>query len=275
MRNINDILRIAKKRLGDAGVVGADSDAEFLFAHILGVSRSQLKFYGEASGEQEARFNDLIARRLSHEPMDSLIGYTEYLGLKIPFNKAVLTPRQETEIMTDNIINEYKGKENLEILDLCCGSGCIGLALSKHLGATTTLADISDEAVDIARGNAELNHIKCDIIVSNLFDNVTGQFDIIVSNPPYIPTSDLLSLEDEVKFYDPRIALDGGQDGLDFYVKIIDSAPKYLKDNGRIYLEFGINQAEDIYNLMQENFKDITIYRDYSGIERYIKGIKK
>lgn len=275
MRNINDILRIAKKRLGDAGVVGADSDAEFLFAHILGVSRSQLKFYGEATGEQEARFNDLIARRLSHEPMDSLIGYTEYLGLKIPFNKAVLTPRQETEIMTDNIINEYKGKENLEILDLCCGSGCIGLALSKHLGATTTLADISNEAVDIARGNAELNHIKCDIIVSNLFDNVTGQFDIIVSNPPYIPTSDLLSLEDEVKFYDPRIALDGGQDGLDFYVKIIDSAPKYLKDNGRIYLEFGINQAEDIYNLMQENFKDITIYRDYSGIERYIKGIKK
>ena len=175
MRNINDILHIAKKRLGDAGVVGADSDAEFLFAHILGVSRSQLKFYGEASGEQEARFNDLIARRLSHEPMDSLIGYTEYLGLKIPFNKAVLTPRQETEIMTDNIINEHKGKENLEILDLCCGSGCIGLALSKHLGATTTLADISDEAVDIARGNAELNHIKCDIIVSNLFDNVTGK----------------------------------------------------------------------------------------------------
>ena len=275
MRNINDILRIAKKRLGDAGVVGADSDAEFLFAHILGVSRSQLKFYGEASGEQEARFNDLIARRLSHEPMDSLIGYTEYLGLKIPFNKAVLTPRQETEIMTDNIINEHKGKENLEILDLCCGSGCIGLALSKHLGATTTLADISDEAVDIARGNAELNHIKCDIIASNLFDNVTGQFDIIVSNPPYIPTSDLLSLEDEVKFYDPSIALDGGQDGLDFYVKIIGSAPKYLKDNGRIYLEFGINQAKDIYNLMQENFKDITIYRDYSGIERYIKGIKK
>ena len=275
MLNIRDILSSAKVRLCSGGIVSGDSDAEFLLAHVLGVSRSQLYMEAVISDHSMERFADLISRRLHHEPMDSLIGYTEFLGLKFPFNKDTLTPRQETEIMTDNIIKDHSHRMGLSVLDLCCGSGCIGLSVSKHLNAHVILADISPKVVEIAKENATLNNVDGNFIVSNLFDNVVGLFDIIISNPPYIPSSDLYELESEVKDYDPSLALDGGADGLDFYRKIISEAPKYLKDNGLIYMEFGINQAKDIYNLMQKDFKNIEIVKDYSGIERYIKGQKK
>lgn len=275
MKNIKEILSSAKEKLRMCGIAGYDSDAEFLLAHVLGVGRSQLLRINTITDEEYSIYNELISRRLNHEPMDSIIGYTEYLGLTIPFSRDTLTPRQETEIMVDNIIRENKGMDNLRVLDLCSGSGCIGLAVAKHLGADVTLSDISDEAMKVAKQNAEINNISATFIISNLFDNITGKFDIIISNPPYIPSKDISVLEVEVREYDPILALDGGEDGLDFYRKIISYAPKFLNNNGRIYLEFGINQAEDISRLMQDEFEDIEIVRDYSGIERYIRGIKK
>lgn len=272
--NTREVLSEAKKKLLSSGDINWESDAEFLLAHILNVPRSGIFTHNTILSSQYSKYLELIDRRITHEPMDSLIGFTEFLGLTIPFHKETLSPRQETEIMVDNIIRENTGRKGLKILDLCSGSGCIGLALSKLLNAKVLLADISPEALEISRQNARLNNLEVEYITSNLFDNIIGTFDIIVSNPPYIPTLDLNGLEMEVKNYDPSIALDGGSDGLDFYREIIKSAPKHLADGGLIYLEFGINQGGIIAGLMQGNFTDIEIVKDYSGIDRYIKARK-
>ncbi|MGN0961264.1 MAG: peptide chain release factor N(5)-glutamine methyltransferase [Christensenellales bacterium] len=274
MCKVKEILQNARQQLIENNILSG-VDAEFLLAHILNVSRSQLIAIDSITDEQFNHFKELLTRRLKHEPMDSIIGFTDFLGVKIPFNKNVLTPRQETEIMVDNIIRDNIQNQNIEILDLCSGSGCIGLALSKHLDANVTLADISQKAIIISRQNATINNIKVNIISSNLFDNIAGKFDIIVSNPPYIPSNDLERLEIEVKDYDPSLALDGGIDGLDFYRAIIAKAPDYLKKDGLIYLEMGIGESLDIYKLLTDSFKDIEIFKDYSGIERYIKARKK
>lgn len=270
-----EILQSAKSRLKACGILGFDSDAEFLLAHVLGVGRGDIRLEDEVTQAVIQDYYDLIARRECHEPMDSLIGFTEFMGLKIPFSVNTLTPRQETEIMTDDIVRASRGKRHLDILDMCTGSGCIGLALRKHLNCRVTLADISTDALRECEKNAKINGLECNIVHSNLFENIAGTFDIIVSNPPYIQTGDLFGLEKEVLDFDPKLALDGGDDGLDFYRKIAMNAPKFLKDNGLIYLEFGIGQGKEIEKMMSEWFEDIQIVKDYSGLDRYIKGKKK
>lgn len=270
-----DLLNSAKARLQAGKMLGFDSDAEFLLCGLLNVSRSQLRSLGEVPSSVIEKYNDLISRRLQGEPMDSLLGFTEFLGLNIPFSQDTLSPRQETEIMVDNIIRENSHRKGLKILDLCTGSGCIGLALKKHLTCDVTLSDISDLALIQCKKNAELNGLSVVIQKSDLFESVSDKFDIIVSNPPYIPSLDIFGLEVEVREYDPLISLDGGADGLDFYRRIISQAPDYLRDNGLIYLEFGVGQSEEISRLLSDNFEDIEVVKDYSGIDRYIKGKKK
>ena len=264
-----EILHKAKLRLSELDM--SSRDAEFLLAHTLNCKVSDLLLFSKISDEQGEVFNNLISRRCSHEPMDSLLGFTEFLGLKIPFHRETLSPRQETEIMVDTIIAESRERQDLKVLDMCSGSGCIGLSIAKHLKAEVTLADISDDALDIARDNAVLNDIQVTISKSNLFDNIMGTFDIIISNPPYIPSAECRGLEEEVRAYDPMLALDGGEDGLDFYRKIIAAAPKYLKCDGTIYLELGIGQSQDVKDMLSSDFKDIKIYKDYAGIDRFIR----
>lgn len=270
-----EILQMAKSELRECGNPNFDSDSEFLLAHLMGMGRCDLRGDLEITDSIASRYSELISRRGCHEPMDSLIGFTEFMGLKIPFSVYTLSPRQETEIMVDSIVRENVGRKGLRILDMCTGSGCIGLALKKHLDADVTLADISDEALSECRHNADINNINVEIVKSDLFDSISGTFDIIVSNPPYIPTRDINGLEKEVLEYDPIISLDGGEDGLNFYRKIIESVPRFLKDDGLIYLEFGVGQSEYIANLMRANFDNIEIVKDYSGLDRYIKGKKK
>jgi release factor glutamine methyltransferase len=270
---ISEVLSKAKVRLKDHGFAES-RDAEFLLEEVLG--RKVLCFdNSEITNEQNEKFEAFLSRRLIHEPMDSIIGYTEFMGLKIPFSKYALTPRQETEIMVDRIVSDNAGRKNLKIMDLCSGSGCIGISLAKHLGADVTLVDISTEALKVSEQNARLNHIKVKTICSDLFENVEGVFDIIVSNPPYIPTKDLRDLELEVKDYDPILALDGGEDGLDFYRKIVEKLKYYLNDYGLIYMEFGVFQSEEIVKLLTPDFDNIEVVKDYSGIDRYIKARKK
>lgn len=269
---VRDTLTTAKKQLLNANVPNAVNDAEFLLAYVLGVSRSQLIQQQYLSKDQYDIYVKLIERRALRESMDSLIGFTDFLDIRIPFSVDVLSPRQETELMVDDIIRENSDREKLDILDLCTGSGCIGLALCRHLNANVTLADISDSAIENAKNNAQLNQLEARFVISNLFDNIEGDFDIIVSNPPYIPSKEIELLEKEVLDYDPILALDGGCDGLEFYREIISKSVQFLRPDGRIYLEFGINQAQEIYDLMKGKFTDIEIVKDYSGIERYIKG---
>lgn len=270
-----DILQIGKSRLKESGAPSFDSDAEFLLAEAMGVSRGEISIDASVSEDVVSNYYSLISRRASHEPMDSIFGFTEFMGIRIPFSVDTLTPRQETEIMTDDIVRSFRNRKDLKVLDLCTGSGCIGLAIKKNMNCLVTLSDISDKALEECRRNAELNNLCVDIVKSNLFDGIEGTFDIIISNPPYIPTNDIALLEREVIDYDPHISLDGGEDGLDFYRKIVEESPSFLNENGVIYLEFGINQSNEIFSLMSKDFEDIEIVKDYSGLDRYIKGKKK
>ena len=267
------VVKAAKDILNSKGVTNYN-DTVFLLEKVLGKKCSILDSI-ELNEQEYAEYMELISRRSEHEPMDSLMGYTEFMGLTIPFSQDTLSPRQETEIMVDNIIRENKGRDNLTVLDLCSGSGCIGLAIAKHLGAAVTIVDISAAAIAVAEQNAKLNNVSVNIISSDLFENVEGKYDIIVTNPPYIPSRDCLTLEKEVVDYDPILALDGGQDGLDLIRKSVKDSPNYLNKNGLIYMEYGIGQTEQIKRLFEIDFDNIEIVKDYSGIDRYIKGRKR
>jgi len=267
-----DILQEAKQILQDNNIL-SNRDEWFLLEHTIG-TRLNSNMDMQISEEQYNEFMSFVRRRALNEPMDSIIGYTEFLGLRVPFSVHTLTPRQETEIMVDAIIRENSLYKNLKVLDMCCGSGCIGVALSKNLEAEVTLVDISPDALDCSNQLAIEAGANVQIIESNLFDNVQGKFDIIVSNPPYIPSSELDMLEIEVKEYDPILALDGGVDGLDFYRKLVRGLDEHLNVGGRFYFEFGINQGGAILKMLEGKFEDLEIVKDYSGIERYIKGKK-
>lgn len=267
------VVKTAKELLDRRGITHYN-DTIFLLEKVLNKACPVLDNI-ELNEQQYSDYMLLISRRAEHEPMDSLMGYTEFLGLIIPFSIDTLSPRQETEIMVDSIIRENKNRDNLKVLDLCTGSGCIGLAIAKHLSAKVTLVDVSSEALTIAEQNAKLNNVEVEIIKSNLFENIKDKYDIIITNPPYIPSADCLKLEKEVSDYDPILALDGGQDGLDLVRKIVDQAPNHLEKNGLIYMEYGIGQTEDIKSLFESSFDNIEIVKDYSGIDRYIKGRKR
>ncbi len=268
----SEVVSRAKNILDRAGITHYN-DTVFLLEKVLDRKCGLLQDI-ILSEDQYTEYVSLINRRSAHEPLDSLIGYTEFLGLNIPYHRETLSPRQETEIMVDNIIKENSDIPNLKILDLCTGSGCIGIALAKYLRADVTLADISDEALSVASENARLNNTNVKLVQGNLFENISDQFDIIVTNPPYIPSKDIVGLEQEVLEFDPLLALDGGHDGLDLVRQIISNSPSYLKEGGLIYIEYGIGQTQDIVNLMTTDFDSIEVVKDYSGIERYIKARK-
>lgn len=273
MGNVDTLLKNAKNRLKSADI--NPMDAEFLLCAVLGVEHSELYGMIDISNTHAHQFDTLIDKRLEHYSMDRLIGYTEFLGLKIPFSEHTLSPRQETEIMTDEIIRSMAhGKGDYSVLDMCTGSGCIGLSIAKHTGARVTLVDISPDAIERARSNAQLNGVDVNILESNLFDNVHGLFDIIISNPPYIESGEINGLEREVLQDDPIIALDGGADGLDFYRRIVADAPAHLKSGGKIYLEIGYNQASCVVDMMTGKFRNIVVHKDYAGLDRYIEAEK-
>ena len=268
-----EALKLAKEILKEASVASV-KDAEFILASVLNTDVAGLNAIEFLTIKQAKVFNKKIKARSKHCPLDKIIGYTDFLNVRIPFDKNTLSPRQETEILTEKIIKNIKGKK-LTVLDLCSGSGCIGIAIAKSTNASVTLSDISKKANKAAKANAELNGVDVTIILSDLFENIPNKFDVIVSNPPYIKRRDLEVLEIEVRDFDPRLALDGGEDGLDFYRDIISKAPEYLNDGGKLYLEIGIEQSKEVVKMLGKNFEDIVVEKDYSGIDRYIIAKKR
>ena len=227
--------------------------------------------------KEDKDLQKVLKRRRKGEPISKIFGYTEFYGLKILINKNVLSPRQETEILAEQAIKITEraiktiGENNFNVLDLCTGSGAIAISIKKNTIANVVASDISRKALKIAKINAENNSAKIEFVKSNLFQNLKGkQFDIIVSNPPYIESEEIKRLQTEVKNYDPKLALDGGNDGLNFYKKIITEAPKHLTPNGRILFEVGYNQSEIVKKLLTENFKDIIIVKDFNNIDRVV-----
>lgn len=211
-------------------------------------------------------------------PVQYIIGKTEFCGLEFLVNEDVLIPRPETEMLVESTLGILKegrrAGDELSILDLCTGSGNIAIALTKNLHDCKIVAsDISKNALLTARRNAAMNGVSEDInfVESDLFRNIEGRFDIIVSNPPYIARHEFPELQQEV-LKEPRIALDGGEDGLDFYRRIITDAPGHLKDNGYLIVEIGYGQLRSIENIIRgvTGMKPVEVKKDFNGIDRVV-----
>lgn len=267
------VLAEIKERLEKGGV--DSSEAEWLIALVLKKKKFDIKFIKSVPRDKIKEIMVVLERRLKFEPLDKIFGEKEFYGLSLIVNKNVLSPRFETELLVENVIKEVKEKNKNRVLDLCTGSGAIAIAVAKHTNADVFAVDISEEALVVAKKNAERCGVSVKFKQSNLFDKVTKKFDIIVSNPPYIRTEEIAHLDKEVKNFDPVISLDGGSDGLYFYRKIAADAPRFLTKNGKLFLEVGKGQANKVKKLLTENFEHIKILKDYNGIQRMVIAQKK
>ncbi len=263
--------------LDSAGIEYAENESRLLMEHVC---QADLGFYlmhadEEMPPETEARFIDIAEVRCRHVPLQHLTGVQDFMGLPIKVSEEVLIPRQDTEILAEEAIRILRQENvSLHVLDLCTGSGCIALAIKS--GCPDTLvsgSDISEEALSIAAVNAAENGLEVEWVESDLFSDIDGQFDLIVSNPPYIPTEVLDTLMPEVRDHEPLTALDGGPDGLSFYRRILDGCRLCLRPGGYILLEIGADQADAVAGLMLQNgFEEIRILQDMSGLDRAASG---
>ena len=273
---IEDLLKLGINELNN--INEASLKVKMILAYILREDKSYLVIHKdrEISGKEYKEFLNAIQRLKQGEPVQYIIGKTEFYGLEFNVTPDVLIPQPDTEILVEEVIDVYNknyiGKsDKVNILDLCTGSGAIAVSLKKNLNNVEVFAsDISLKALDIAKKNAIQNNTNIDFIESDLFENIDKKFDIIVSNPPYIEREVLETLSEEVK-HEPVLALDGGEDGLDFYKKIIKESKNYLNENGVLALEIGFDQKEAVMELLkQEDYKEIYSKKDYSGNDRIV-----
>ncbi|MCR5417604.1 MAG: peptide chain release factor N(5)-glutamine methyltransferase [Lachnospiraceae bacterium] len=271
------LYRAGRQRLEEAGVPDADLDARLLLEAVTGEGRNTLLAHGDkpVSGEQEAEYEQFLAKRAQRVPLQYITGRQSFMGLAFLVNENVLIPRQDTEILVEEVMREpYDGSR---ILDLCTGSGCILLSLLHYSNDCSGLGlDISTGAVETAKENARLLDMeeRAVFLQSDLLEKAEGSFDIITANPPYIRTDVIETLMPEVRDYEPALALDGGAEGLHFYRRILTEAVPYIKGGTRLYFEIGFDQGESVSRLMEEaGFTDVTVVKDYAGCDRVVKGV--
>ena len=251
------------------------SDMEWIVATILGKSRTEIKLLSSVSEKEYREIIRACDRRAKGEPLSSIFGFVEFYGLRFDVNRRVLSPRIDTEVLVEEALKKIKAYRLEKVLDLCTGSGVIAITIAKLSSSKVDAVDISKQALSLAEQNAKKNGVKVQFIHSDLFKELkkSKKYDIIISNPPYIKSEDIEKLDSEVKNYDPRLALDGGADGLDFYRKIISQSKSYLAQGGYLFFEVGLNQAEDVEKLMKENgFALVVRVKDYNKIERVVYG---
>lgn len=227
----------------------------------------------EPDKDLEAKYLSRIEKRKKHIPLQYIINKQNFYGLDFYVDESVLIPRYDTENIVDRIVKDCKENKCLSVLDLCTGSGCIAVSLKKSGFERVYAADVSDKALAVAKHNAKLNNADIIFLQSDLYENFPKKirFDIIVSNPPYISTDEIARLEKQVKDFEPKLALDGGRDGLDFYKKIINLSKNFLDNKGRLYLEIGYDQSKDVVDLAKkEGYDNIVIIKDLSGRDRGI-----
>ncbi len=271
---IKDILNEGVEILKQANIEDPILKSRILLSYILKKEKEYLITHDEdeLSDEIYKDFIEKIKRLKNNEPIQYITNKQEFMGIELYVNSDVLIPQPDTEILVEEIIFLAQNTpKNLKILDLCTGSGAIVISLGKILRKCELFAsDISQKALNIAQQNSIKNNTQITFIESNLFENISEQFDIIVSNPPYIETETINTLSKEVR-YEPLIALDGGKDGLEFYRKIITNAKKYLKENGYLVLEIGYNQREKVEKILINNkYKNIYSKKDLSGNDRIV-----
>lgn len=257
-------------------------DAEYIFAHVLKVKRTilSMNLRKEISLAEKEEIKDLLYKRAKEKkPLQYLLGEWEFYGLPFKVDERVLIPRADTEILVEQckfILNEI---ENPKVLDIGTGSGAISVTIAKEIPSATVLgADISGDALEVAVENRKINNVESNLkfIKSDVFSNIKDMdYDMIISNPPYIPQEEYEELMPEVKKHEPQRALTDNGDGYYFYKKISEEAPKYLKDGGYLAFEVGYNQAQEVSELMKKSgLQIIAIVKDYGGIERVVIGRK-
>ena len=272
--NYTEAFLMGMQKLKEAEIGEAQLDARLLLEEVCGTDHNTLLCHGdrEVSEAEEEQYRKALEQRAVHVPLQHLLGYQDFMGLRFQVNEYVLIPRQDTEILVEEAMRYLH--DGMRILDLCTGSGCILLSLLHYSNDCEGVGvDISKEALQVAVQNAELLGIRADFLKSDLYEKVTGKFDLLVSNPPYIERAVIPTLMEEVREYDPYIALDGGEDGLDFYRRIIGGAQDYLKRGGQILMEIGSGQAKAVSELLREaGFKEIDVCRDFAGLDRVVSG---
>lgn len=279
---LTQLYKEGAKKLKDAGIGDAALDAWYLLEYVTGISKAM--YYAdsekEVSPESAQKYMAYIEDRSEHTPLQHITGEQEFMGYSFLVNEHVLIPRQDTEVLVEEAMKVIR--PGMRILDMCTGSGCILLSILKMekercyiSDLEGTGADISGDALKVAEKNRERLVVDATFLQSDLFENISGEetYDVIVSNPPYIQTSVIEGLEEEVRLHDPYIALDGKEDGLFFYRKIIEDAKKYLKPQGWLLFEIGYDQAEAVSQLMEvAGYEQIIVKKDLAGLDRVVSG---
>lgn len=290
-----ELYRRGKEILESAGVLEAALDARLLLEQVCGTNRNHLLAHAEeeVGADRQTAYEKLIAGRRERIPLQQLTGRQEFMGLEFCVNEHVLIPRQDTEVLVEEVLrNLYDG---MRILDLCTGSGCILISLLHYSNDCQGVGtDISGEALNVARknaenllgqsacdwtqeegGTAEGRHGKVSFVCGDLFEKIEGTFDRIVSNPPYIRRDVIDTLMPEVRDHEPLLALDGGEDGLFFYRRIVEECRPYLCGGGMLFLETGYDQSDAVRELMTESgFLEVNVVKDYAGLNRVVCGTK-
>ncbi len=248
------------------------SDLDWILCAVLNVKRSELKADLAIPFGFTAKIEKMLKECASGKPLQYVLGNTEFCGLPFYVNEGVLIPRMETELVCEELLRRAgeNSSPKKKILDLCCGCGCIGITAAKKTKHYVTCADISQKALKLTQKNALLNKAELNIIKSDMFKSFTSKFDFIVCNPPYIATKVIDTLESKVKNYEPKLALDGGEDGLKFYKIIAGESPRHLYEKGVLILEIGYDQKKEVCALLEENFEIAQVKKDYQGHSRVV-----
>ena len=279
---LKQLYKVGTVKLAEEGIEEFSLDAWYLLEYVTGVSKAM--YFAEperaVSEENADRYIDCIRRRAAHIPLQHITGEQEFMGYPFYVNEHVLIPRQDTETLVEEAIQVMRPK--MKILDMCTGSGCIVLSILKMCREKYYMtelqgigADVSEEALKVARENGRRLGVPVTWIQSDLFAKIPEEekYDVIVSNPPYIETAVIDTLQEEVRLHDPYIALDGKEDGLYFYRRIISEAGKYLKTQGKLMFEIGCDQAEAVEELMKNaGYEQITVKKDLAGLDRVVYG---
>lgn len=269
-----EAVEFGTKCLTDAGVPDAALDAWYLLQMVCKIERSYYYVHGEEDITQDAQkeYEIAVQKRAEHIPLQYIIGEQEFMGLRFKVNSNVLIPRQDTETLVEQVLKIVK--PGMKVLDLCTGSGCVLISVLKNAPELTGMgSDISKTALLVAKENAKLHEVDAEWVRSDLFDNITETVDVIMANPPYIPTGEILSLMPEVRDFEPENALDGGADGLDFYRKIAGQVKDYLNPGGYVYMEIGYDQGEAVSELMRNaGFTEVEVIKDLARNDRVVKG---
>ncbi len=272
--NYRKLYETGKDRLEKAGIQEAALDARLLLEEVCRTDRNTLLVHGDraVTEEEETQFRIFIERRSTHEPLQQITGWQEFMGLRFSVTEDVLVPRQDTETLVEEVMRYLS--DGMEILDVCTGSGCILLSLLRYSnGCRGVGCDISEKALAVAGQNAKELGISAQFIQSDLFESIEGRFEYIVSNPPYIRKDMIPTLMEEVRDHEPLIALDGGEDGLDFYRKITREATEHLYSGGMLFFEIGYDQGEAVKLLMEEEgYEEVTVSQDLAGLDRVVYG---